>query len=181
MSTEPENPTWGDPPPQAAPGPGWNGRRTLVAIAVAVGIAAAGGGVIYAAGNSEAARQGLGGPRGYGVKGGPGGLVVMGGPFGDAQHGEFQNGEVTEVSDASITVKSPDGYTTTYRVDEDTRVNGGQGDLADIDTGDTVTVVASGATADAVLEGNAVRGDGGGRQQSGDRPPADGRGTPPTR
>jgi hypothetical protein len=181
MSTEPENPTWGDqPPPQATQGPSWNGRKALAAVAVAVGIAAVGGGVIYAAGNSEAAQQGIGGPRGYAMRGGPGGgMVIMGGgPFGDAQHGEFQNGEVTGVSDAEITVKSTDGYTRTYRVDDDTRVNGGQGDLDDIATGDTVTVLASDSTADTILEGNAVHDS---RRQDGGQPPADGRGTPPTR
>lgn len=178
MSTESETPTWGDqPPPQAAPGPSWNGRKTVVAVAIAVGIAAAGGGVIYAASQSEAAQQGMGGPRGYGMRGGP--LVVMGGPFGDTQHGEFQNGEVTEISDAAITVKSPDGYTATYRIDDDTQVNGGQGDLDDIAAGDIVTVVASESTADSILEGGKT--DGGGKRQQDGQPPADGRGTPPTR
>ncbi|QFZ17998.1 hypothetical protein [Saccharothrix syringae] len=181
MSTEPENPTWGDqPPPQAAPGSGWNGRRTLVAVAIAVGIAAAGGGVIYAASNSEAAQQGMGGPRGYMMRGGPG-MVLMGGPFGDSQHGEFQNGEVTEVSDSSITVKSGDGYTQTYKIDGDTKVNGGKGDLDDIKTGDPVTVVSTESTADSIMAvGDVMRGGGDGRQQGG-RPPADGQGTPPTR
>ncbi|MFD7653432.1 hypothetical protein ACFV4N_05585 [Actinosynnema sp. NPDC059797] len=179
MSNEPENPTWGDePPPQAAPGQAWNGRKTLVAAAIAVGIAAAGGGVIYAAGNSDAAQQGMGGPRGYGTRGGPG-LVVMGSPFGDAQHGEFQLGEVTEVTDSSITVESDDGYARTYQVDGDTEV-GGQGDLDDIDTGETVTVVATDSTAELILPGDATRG-GDGRQQPGGQPPADGRGTPPNR
>ncbi|MGM1061208.1 hypothetical protein [Saccharothrix sp. Mg75] len=185
MTTETENPTWGDEPPPgaAAPGPSWNGRRTLVAVAIAVGIAAAGGGVIYAASNSEAAQQGMGGPRGaYGMRGGPG-FTIMGGPFGDAQHGEFQNGEVTGVTDSSITVESDDGFVKTYQVDDDTQVNGGRGDLDDIAAGDAVTVVATGSTADAVLAGDAVRADGRqGRQQPGqDQPPADGQDTPPTR
>ncbi|GAA1276906.1 hypothetical protein [Saccharothrix xinjiangensis] len=176
---DPPQQTWGDPPPQAAPGPGWNGRKTLVAAAIAVGIAAAGGGVIYAASNSEAAQQGMGGPRGYGMRGGPG-MVVMGSPFGDAQHGEFQHGEVTEVTDSSVTVKSDDGYVQTYRVDGDTQVNGGQGDLDDLDAGDSATVVATGSTAELILVGDAARG-GDGRRQSDGQPPADGRGAPPTR
>lgn len=185
MTTETEHPTWGEePPPQAAaPGSGWNGRKTLVAIAVAVGITAVGGGVIYAASTSDAA-QGMGGPRGGG------GLVMMGGPFGDTQHGEFQNGEVTEVSDTSITVKSPDGFGKTYALADDTKVNGGQGDLDDIAVGDVVTVVASESdgktTVATIMEGNVQRGGGDGRQKVGppppaDQDPADGQGNPPTR
>ncbi|MBY8852259.1 hypothetical protein K7G98_30025 [Saccharothrix sp. MB29] len=198
MTTETDNTTWGDEPPRAAaPGPGWNGRKTLVAVAVAVGIAAAGGGVIYAAGNSEAAQQGMGGPRGaYGMRGGPG-FTTTGGPFGDAQHGEFQTGEVTGVSDSSITVTSADGFTKTYRVDDDTRVNGGQGDLADIAAGDEVTLVAADSTVDTITEGDVVRGGDGRQGRSGqdrsgqdrpeqdrpeqDRPPVDGQDPPPPR
>lgn len=190
MTTETEqHPTWGEePPPQAAAaGTGWNGRKTLVAVAIAVGIAAVGGGVIYAAANSDAA-QGMGGPGGYGRAGG--GLVIMGGPFGDTQHGEFQNGEVTEVGDTSITVQSKDGFSETYKVDDDTKVNGGAGDLDDIEKGDVVTVVATedadgGATADSIMKGDVQRG---GPQQrpDGGQPPArpdatDQQGTPPTR
>ncbi|MFD0204587.1 MULTISPECIES: hypothetical protein [Saccharothrix] len=190
MTTETEQqPTWGDEPPPrpAAAGTGWNGRKTLAAVAIAVGIAAVGGGVIYAASNSDAA-QGMRGPGGYGRAGG--GLVIMGGPFGDTQHGEFQNGEVTEVGDTSITVKSPDGFSRTYRIDDDTRVNGGQGDLDDIAKGDVVTVIAAEgadgeATVDTIMDGDVQRG--GPRQKQGDgRPPVDQdstdqRGTPPTR
>ncbi|XVS66737.1 hypothetical protein ACQPYE_11955 [Actinosynnema sp. CA-299493] len=198
MTTETEQqPTWGDePPPQAAAaGTGWNGRKTLAAVAIAVGIAAVGGGVIYAASNSDAA-QGMGGPGGYG-RGPGGGLMIMGGPFGDTQHGEFQNGEVTEVGDSSITVKSGDGFGETYLIDDDTQVNGGQGDLDDIAEGDVVTVIAGEpaesadgkATADSIMKGDVMRG--GPRQKQGDgRPPveqdqqgdsSDEQGTPPTR
>ncbi|WP_158843726.1 DUF5666 domain-containing protein [Saccharothrix deserti] len=184
MTTETEqHPTWGEEPPQAtAPGSGWNGRKTLVAIAIAVGIAGAGGGVIYAASNSEAAQSGMGGPRGYGMMGGPG--MTIRSPFGDTQHGEFQNGEVTEVSDSSITVKSADGYGKTYKIDDDTQVNGGQGALDDIATGDTVTIIASAAedggesTVDTIMEGNMQRG---GPQMGNGQPPGNGQGTPPTR
>ena len=175
MTTETEqHPTWGEePPPQAAAaGPGWNGRKSLAAIVIAVGIAAVGGGVIYAASNSEAARV-MGGP-GYGR--GNGGLMIMGGPFGDTPHGRFQNGEVTEVGASSITVKSADGFGGTYLVDGDTRVNGGQGDLDDIAVGDFVTVIAESAdgkaTADSITKGDMTRG--GPRQKQGDgRPPAE--------
>jgi hypothetical protein len=200
MTTETEqHPTWGEePPPQAAAeGTGWNGRKTLAAVAIAIGIAAVGGGVIYAASNSEAA-QGMGGPGGSGR--GNGGLVMMGGPFGDTQHGEFQNGEVTEVGDSSITVKSTDGFSETYLIDADTQVNGGQGDVGDIAEGDIVTVIASEpaesaepadgkATADSIMEGNMMRG-GPQQKQGNGQPPAkrdqqggstDEQGTPPTR
>jgi hypothetical protein len=189
MTTETEqHPTWGEePPPQAAAaGTGWNGRKTLVALAIAAGIAVVGGGVIYAASNSDAA-QGMGGPGGYG-RGPGGGLVIMGGPFGDTQHGEFQNGEVTEISDSSITVKSTDGFSETYKIDGDTQVNGGQGDLDDIAKGDVVTVVAAAegdgeATVDSIMKGNVQRG---GPKQGNGQPPVrqgstDQQGTPPTR
>jgi hypothetical protein len=186
MTTETEqHPTWGEePPPQAAaPGSGWNGRKTLAAVAIAVGIAAVGGGVIYAASNSEAARSGMGGPGGYGMRGGPG-MMIVGSPFGETSHGEFQNGEVTEVSDSSITVKSGDGFSGTYKIDADTQVNGGQGALDDIAAGDTVTVVAATAedggeaTADTIMEGDALRG---GPRMGNGQAPADRQGTPPTR
>ncbi|MFI9009408.1 DUF5666 domain-containing protein [Actinosynnema sp. NPDC053489] len=184
--TEQQHPTWGEePPPQAAAtGPGWNGRKTVVALAIAVGIAAVGGGVIYAASNSEAAQGGMRGPGGYGMRG-PG-FTIMGGPFGDTQHGEFQNGEVTEVGDSSITVKSTDGFSSTYRIDGDTKVNGGNGGVDDLEEGDHVTVVASEdengeATADSIMKGDVMRG--GPQQRRGDgQPPGDGQqGTPPTR
>ncbi|MEU4804806.1 hypothetical protein [Actinosynnema sp. NPDC023587] len=152
MTTETEHPTWGgQPPPQAAPGPRWSGRKTVVAAAIAVGIAAAGGGVIYAASNSEAAQSGTGGPRG----GGPG-MMITGGPFGDTAHGEFQNGEVTELDDSSITVKSTDGHTRTYKIDENTTVNGTKG-TAGLAKGDTVLLVATEGTATGITEGDRVR------------------------
>ncbi|MEV8437570.1 hypothetical protein AB0425_09390 [Actinosynnema sp. NPDC051121] len=189
MTTETEqHPTWGEePPPQAAAaGTGWNGRKTLAALAIAAGIAVVGGGVIYAASNSDAA-QGMGGPGGYGRPNG--GLVIMGGPFGDTQHGEFQNGEVTEISDSSITVKSTDGFSETYKIDGDTKVNGGQGRLDDIAKGDVVTVVADAegdgeATVDSIMKGNVQRG--GPQKQGNGQPPVrqgspDQQGPPPTR
>ncbi|MEU4743429.1 hypothetical protein AB0G02_23605 [Actinosynnema sp. NPDC023658] len=187
MTTETEqHPTWGEePPPQAAAaGNGWNGRKSLAAVAIAVGIAAVGGGVIYAASNSDAAQR-MGGPGGYHMRGGPGGLVIMGGPFGDSLHGAFQKGEVTGVTDSSITVKSTDGFDRTYLIDDGTEVNGGQGHLDDITEGDTVTVVASSdgdeqPTADTIMEGDVQRG--GPQQRQDGKPPVNGQqGTPPTR
>ncbi|MFI9817451.1 hypothetical protein [Saccharothrix variisporea] len=181
MTTETENPTWGEePPPRAdAPGPRWSGRKTLVAVAIAVGIAAVGGGVIYAASNSEAAQQ-FGGPRGYG---GPGGLRIVGpGPFGDATHGEFQNGEVTAVTDDSVTVKSGDGFSHTYKIDDNTEVNGAKGGTGSLAAGDKVMVVAQDDLAKSVIEGDFGRGGnpGDGQGQPGQRP-GDGQQVPPTR
>ncbi len=182
MTTETENPTWGEaPPPEAAPGPQWSGRKIVIAVAIAVGIAAAGAGVIYAASNSEAAQQGMGGPRGYG---GPGMMIMGPGPFGDTAHGEFQNGEITEVNDSSITVKSPDGFTKTYRVDGDTRVNGTQSGVSGLAKGDTVTLVANtDGTATSIMEGDVAgkRPDNGRRQGDGQGQPPGGQGQPPTR
>jgi hypothetical protein len=190
MTTDTEqHPTWGEePPPQAAaPGTGWNGRKTIAAVAIAVGIAAVGGGVIYAASTSDAA-QGMGGPGGY--RRGNGGLVIMGGPFGDTQHGEFQNGQVTEVSESSITVRSTDGFSGPYKLDGDTQVNGGHGDLDDIAEGDVVTIIAGQgddggeATVDSIMEGDMQRGPQ--QKQGNGQPPAKpdstgGQDAPPTR
>jgi len=143
---------WGAPPPPPPPNrPQWTTKRTVIAIAVAVGIAAAGGGVIYAASGSDAATSGRGGPGG--MRGG--GPMIVGGPMMDsmAQHGQFQNGEVTEISDTSITVKSEDGYTGTYAIDDDTgfapdatRDDLKKGDQVNVtaevpDAGDTATAI----------------------------------------
>ncbi|TCC25218.1 hypothetical protein [Kribbella speibonae] len=81
-----------------------------------------------------------------------------------ALHGEFvvqkdgggyetvvtQSGSVTAVSSTSITVKSADGYTRTYVVNADTKVNR-DGKIADVKTGATVRIraVVSGSTATA--------------------------------
>lgn len=81
--------------------------------------------------------------------------------LGGVQHGEFtvtgsdgkattmtvQRGEVTKVSDTSLTVKSEDGFTATYAVSVDTRRTGAR----DLANGDTVLVVAEKSGAKAVL------------------------------
>ncbi len=127
---------WGAPPPPAPPGPHWTWRRTLVAAGVAVGIAAAGGVAIYAASGSANAGANAGGPGlhimppGGGDGGGP--LMMF-----EIPHGEFQTGEVTELSDTSITAKSEDGFSRTYAIDDDTTRTDG------IEEGDTVTVIAT--------------------------------------
>ncbi len=133
---------WGaPPPPPAANRPKWTVRRTVLAVAVALGIAAAGGVAVYAASGSTSDNQG--GPGGQMRQGGgPGGMngPVVGGPLADAEHGEFQNGEVTAISDTSITAKSDDGYTRTYVIDSDTVLGDG------IAKGDDVTIVATTAS-----------------------------------
>jgi hypothetical protein len=66
----------------------------------------------------------------------------MGGPLGDTDHGEFQNGEVTAISDTSITAKSDDGYTRTYVIDSATVLGDG------IEEGDDVLIVAATSSSD---------------------------------
>ncbi len=79
----------------------------------------------------------------------------MAGPMG-AIHGEFvqpdgsggyrtvdvQTGQVTSVSSDSITVKSVDGFTKTYSVDQNTAVNAGRDGIGNVKNGDTVAVNA---------------------------------------
>ncbi len=100
---------------------------------------------------------------GPGFAGGPFGFA--GGPFG-AIHGQFvvpkpgggyqtvdtQRGSVTAVSATSITVKSSDGFTKTYRVTSSTIVAARRDGIASVKTGHQVTVMAtvSGSTATAV-------------------------------
>src|SRR5581483_10960889 len=51
-----------------------------------------------------------------------------------------QTGEVTAVSPSSITVKSEDGFSRTYSVDENTVVGSGRDGIGSVKTGDTVHV-----------------------------------------
>ena len=109
------------------------------------------------------------GPKMFGFRGfgafGPG--VFGPGKFGGgAIHGEvtspkpdggyqtlaFQTGEVTSVSSSSIALKSDDGFTRTYKVDEDTLVNAGRDGIGNVKNGDTVrlTAVVDGGQARAV-------------------------------
>jgi hypothetical protein len=190
----PGEPAWGAERPQGSKVT-WSGRKTIAAVAIAVGIAAAGGTAIYAANGAVGATGtgpgGRGGPGGYGRVGGPG--TGLGG-FGTALHGEFQVGTVTEVSSTSIGIKSTDGYTKTYTIDSSTVVGGGggpnqqtEGDLGSIANGDTVTVIGEatdgGTTAKSIVERVLLERD----RQPGDRqqgvPPHredQGSGQPPT-
>jgi hypothetical protein len=109
-------------------------------------------------------------PFGFGGFGGFGGLG-RGGPL----HGEFtvrkpdgsgfqtmavQTGEVTAVSPSSITVKSEDGFSRTYSVDENTVVGSGRDGIGTVKTGDTVSVAGvvdgSQAKAAAVLDSTSL-------------------------
>jgi hypothetical protein len=110
-----------------------------------------------------------------------------GGMFGEALHGEFvtakdgggyetiatQKGEVTAVSESSITVKSADGYSRTYTVNSDTKVNR-DGKIADITTGETVriraTVAGNTATATSISDNtDRPQGGPGNRSKPGDK------------
>ena len=85
----------------------------------------------------------------------------------DALHGEFttkdpsgegyrtmavQRGEATAVSATSITVRSEDGFSRTYAVNDDTMVNAGDEGIGDVTTDDKVHVMAvvTGGTATAI-------------------------------
>jgi hypothetical protein len=193
----PQEPAWGAEQPAAANRPSWSGRKTVAAVAIAVGIAAAGGTAIYAAngavGASDMGPGGRGGPGGYGRMGGGFGGGMLGG-FGTTLHGEFQVGTVTDVSDSSIGVKSTDGYTKTYTIDSTTVIGGAGGpgtqtkaDLSTIAKGDTVTVIGETTdgktTAKSIVEPSAMRqGQMPGGQQQGVPPRREdqGSGQPPT-
>jgi hypothetical protein len=94
------------------------------------------------------------GPGGFGHKFGRGAI-----------HGEFttaapdgqgfrthatQMGEVTAVSSSSITVKSEDGFSRSYAVDENTLVNAGRDGIDSVKTGDQAQITA-------VVEGDKAR------------------------
>ena len=97
-------------------------------------------------------RHGMGGK---GLLGGMGGM--MGGPLlGAPLHGSYvvedpdggyrtvlsQRGEVTAVSSTSLTVRSADGFTTTYRLTDDTTVLSGPDGTDDVEDGADVAVTA---------------------------------------
>ena len=72
-----------------------------------------------------------------------------------------QTGDITDISDSTITVKSSDGFESTYTIDKDTRIalNGTDGALSSLKKGDTVHVAGTkhGSTthAEAVIDGMA--------------------------
>lgn len=64
------------------------------------------------------------------------------GPNGGWQTIATQRGEVTAVSATSLTVKSEDGFSRTYAVDDNTMVGAGNEGIADVKEGDQVGVTA---------------------------------------
>jgi hypothetical protein len=112
--------------------------------------------------------HGRGGP-GRGMGGGPGGGLGFGlGPgLGRVLHGDVtvtdkdgatsvvraQRGEITAVSSTSVTIKSSDGYTSTWTINADTTITRDREDKAatDLKVGDTVSATGplSGDTATA--------------------------------
>lgn len=94
----------------------------------------------------EEAEEGEPGPRGgrhgRGLGGGIHGEFTTRAPGGGYQVVATQKGEVTSVSASSIAVKSEDGFSRTYSVDDNTLVNAGNDGIADVKTGDDVHVTA---------------------------------------
>ncbi len=170
----PTQPPYAGQPPGATPPyppqqggeperPKWSTRKTTAVTVVAAAAVLAIGGVAVAhsgsdsgSGTSQGPGGGQGGPGGF-----PGGGAMPGGAgLAGALHGTFvtgsngsyvtrlmQTGEVTAVSSSTLTVKSTDGYTKTYTLSSATTVNGGQSQLSAVQSGHTVTVVASEAGA----------------------------------
>ena len=136
-------------------------RAWVVAIGVAAGATLAGVGVSAAQSGSgsdstsTAPAQSAAPAPGMRGPGGPGGHKGFGG---GGIHGEFvtrnssgngyqtiatQVGEVTDVSESSITVKSEDGYTKKYSIDDNnTNVSAGDDGTEDVKVGDEVHVMA---------------------------------------
>ena len=123
---------WGAPGTQP---PTWSTRTTLLAAGIAAVLAVGAGLVVYATWDSSGggaahngAAPGFGGPGGPGWPGGPGeaertlhGESVVSDGKGGFRTELTQTGSITAASDASITVRSADGYSHTYVIDADTR------------------------------------------------------------
>lgn len=141
-------------------------RPGLVAMGVAAGIMLAGFGIAAAqestpsttsdGGTTPPPKFGGFGHRGFGF-GGFGHGAIHGefttrAPNGGYQTLATQTGEVTSVSNSSITVKSEDGFDRTYAVNDNTLVNAGRDGIDDVKDGDEVRIMAvvDGDTARAV-------------------------------
>jgi hypothetical protein len=96
---------------------------------------------------------GFRGPMGGGFFAGPGGVVhgqvVVPAPGGKYRTEDIQTGKVTAVSGSSLTVRSADGYTKTYRVTSATQVAAGSAGIGSVKVGNEVAITAtvSGPTA----------------------------------
>ena len=130
-------------------------RSALVATGAAVGLTLAGLGVPAAQTDSPGTTarppapappmpDGPGpGGRGHGfAKGGIHGEFTTRAPGGGYQVIATQMGEVTEVSGSSVTVRSEDGFSRGYGVDDNTMVNAGNQGIGDVKRGDQVRVTA---------------------------------------
>lgn len=130
-------------------------RATIVAVGAAAGLTLAGLGIAAAQSNptdpppsdqpaKPKGERHAGGKRGmHGRHMGIHGEFVTRTPDGGGfQTMATQHGEVTEVSASSLTVKSEDGFTRTYVVNDDTLVNAGNEGIADVQKGDEVHVMA---------------------------------------
>ena len=114
------------------------------------------------------------GPRGLMPHGGPGGMAALGllgggrvlhgeatvaKPGGGTMTVRFQNGVISDISGSTITVKSSDGFTSTFTVNGTTRIslNGSDGTLSKLAKNDKVRVVGvqqgSSMVARMVLDG----------------------------
>lgn len=177
-SPDAAEPTWGAPQ-TASPGT-WSTKKSLAAVGIAAVIAAAGGGVVYAATHSGGNEHGgPGGPGGPGMSWGGHNAAGPGAAAEAGLHGVFvisdgnggftteitQTGTVTAVSDTSITAQSADNFSQTYTITDSTRRSA-------VKVGDTVRIQgteANGtATATAITSGthsgrSGGRGDGPGR------------------
>ncbi|HET7489258.1 MAG TPA: hypothetical protein VFJ85_15105 [Acidimicrobiales bacterium] len=92
-------------------------------------------------GPMEMHMKGPGGPH-MGMGMGIHGEFTTRGPNGGWQTIATQRGEVTAVTHTSLTVKSEDGFSRTYAVDDNTMVGAGNEGIDDVKTGDKVDVVA---------------------------------------
>ncbi|HEY6744698.1 MAG TPA: hypothetical protein VI357_03165 [Mycobacteriales bacterium] len=171
----PYGPEHGTQPAAEPERPKWSTRRTGAVTAVAAAAVLAIGGVAVAHGGDSGSTGTTqdGGPGGAGRGAFPGAGTQAG--LAGALHGTFvtesggtyvtqllQTGTVSAVSATSISVRSADDYAKTYTISSATTVNGGQSTVGAIQTGHTVTVIASEAGAAAtVLDQSLTAGQGG--------------------
>ena len=101
------------------------------------------------------------GHRGHGMGMGIHGEFTTRAPGGGYQTIATQVGEVSEASRSSLTVRSEDGFSRTYNVDDNTLVNAGNDGIGDVKQGDQVRVTAvvrdGRASAVAVTDATRVR------------------------
>jgi hypothetical protein len=79
---------------------------------------------------------------GWGTRNPLHGEVVVAKDGGGTETILFQRGEVTDVRDTAVTVRSDDGVTTTFTVNADTKVNGGRDKIGSVAKTEQVIVTA---------------------------------------